>query len=421
MATLTVKSFSCIKEASIEVRTLTMLIGPQASGKSVLSKLMYFFVDLLSYQYSALEDGASLDAFSERVKKRFIEWFPISAWGSGKFSVIFSAGQYEVRISRNAYNKEINDNIRLYLSPFFKEQYSSLLKEFGKKPNSADRSEISREFAKRYQLRRISEKMLTDALGDDYFGNQLFIPAGRAFFTSLGRGILAFEQAQVLDPVTIQFGRLMASSRDFGSSFAFLGSEQASQAKRFEGLIGGALHFESDRAFVLTEDGRKVPYSALSSGQQELLPLLTALSMSSLVRVATERGLLYIEEPEAHLFPTAQIELTSMLCEFILARRRNTSLLITTHSPYVLARLNTLLKAGSLAHGGAKSRRQRLASVVPASEWIRPSQVSAYALVDGRAQKILGDDGLIDGEYLDSVSGVISQQFDQLLEIEHGE
>ncbi len=41
--TLTVKNFSVIKEAKLEFAKITVLIGPQASGKSLLCRLAFFF------------------------------------------------------------------------------------------------------------------------------------------------------------------------------------------------------------------------------------------------------------------------------------------------------------------------------------------------------------------------------------------
>lgn len=43
MEKLTVHNFLSIKSAEIELRRINVLIGPQASGKSVLAKLLYFF------------------------------------------------------------------------------------------------------------------------------------------------------------------------------------------------------------------------------------------------------------------------------------------------------------------------------------------------------------------------------------------
>jgi predicted ATPase len=50
MADLYIQNFSCIDDAHLRLTRMTVLIGPQASGKSVISKLMYFFYDILSRQ-----------------------------------------------------------------------------------------------------------------------------------------------------------------------------------------------------------------------------------------------------------------------------------------------------------------------------------------------------------------------------------
>ena len=42
MRKLTVRNFSVIKEAELEFGKITVLMGPQASGKSLLCKLVYF-------------------------------------------------------------------------------------------------------------------------------------------------------------------------------------------------------------------------------------------------------------------------------------------------------------------------------------------------------------------------------------------
>ena len=46
MQKISVKQFMAIKEAEIEFNKALVLIGEQASGKSTLSKLIYFFKSL---------------------------------------------------------------------------------------------------------------------------------------------------------------------------------------------------------------------------------------------------------------------------------------------------------------------------------------------------------------------------------------
>jgi predicted ATPase len=76
-------------------------------------------------------------------------------------------------------------------------------------------------------------------------------------------------------------------------------------------FFGGSIKFEREQEYVETADGRKLPFSILSSGQQELLPLWMAIEY--FVSDLTERNLVFIEEPEAHLFPSAQALLTRCL------------------------------------------------------------------------------------------------------------
>jgi hypothetical protein len=127
--------------------------------------------------------------------------------------------------------------------------------------------------------------------------------------------------------------------------------------------------------------------------------------------------LLYIEEPEAHLFPSAQGALTAHLAAVSNFTAPAGHMLITTHSPYVLATLNTLIKAQLVATLNERAIK-RVEKVVPKEEWLAPGRVAAYALQSGKLASIKDDSGLIDGEYLDKISTEISGDFMELLGIE---
>ncbi|MEM7657450.1 MAG: AAA family ATPase, partial [Bacteroidota bacterium] len=43
MQKIIVRNFGPIREAEVEIKPLTVLIGEQASGKSTIAKLVYFF------------------------------------------------------------------------------------------------------------------------------------------------------------------------------------------------------------------------------------------------------------------------------------------------------------------------------------------------------------------------------------------
>ena len=58
---LIVKNFLCLENIDIEVKDFLILIGPQAAGKSLCAKLLYFFRTIfeemnLYYMKSALDE-----------------------------------------------------------------------------------------------------------------------------------------------------------------------------------------------------------------------------------------------------------------------------------------------------------------------------------------------------------------------------
>ena len=177
---LVVNDFSCIAEADIEISMLTVLIGPSASGKSIISKLVFFFNDLLNEQVQTIEEGKGIDAFKTLVKDKFKEWFPVEAWGNKKFQIEFYAGDYQVRISRVEYRKKLGDNMRVWFSPFFEEQYEYALSFMKESSKASDQGKMDhRQMMARYYLEDNLREISRKRLGADHIDVQTFIPAGR--------------------------------------------------------------------------------------------------------------------------------------------------------------------------------------------------------------------------------------------------
>ena len=127
----------------------------------------------------------------------------------------------------------------------------------------------------------------------------------------------------------------------------------------------------------------------------------------------------YIEEPEAHLFPEAQSLLMEFLIGQLISKRARRNLILTTHSPYILAKLNNFLKAGIV--GRSKRSSEAVSQVVSRDCWLTPKRVRAYALDDDVLTDLMDVDGLVDAHYIDSVSDKVSREFSKLLDIEFPE
>jgi hypothetical protein len=421
MIRLRIEEFSCIKKADFKFGGLSVLIGPQASGKSVVSKLAYFFIELINDQYEQILEQRSFDDFADDVKNKFSEWFPLAAWGSSKFKIEFELGEYKLRLTRTSYDESIRNNLRLWTSPLVKEHYkrtSELTRTLRQKSSRRGQGHFG-DVELGWEVRDAATKVLQDEIGADFIQYQTFVPAGRSFFTTLGRAFMAFDQGSTLDPITVRFGRLYSSYQE-ELRFYSRTKRSGKIAAEFETLLGGQIVWEGERPILLSADGRRVPFSALSSGQQELLPLVIALSSIGTItrRRSTGASLLYIEEPEAHLFPSAQSALIEGLSALLNDPAGPRRLLLTTHSPYVLSKINNLIKAGALEKSLDASRLSELDAVVAKRSRIAPGVAKAYAIIDGELSSIVDEDGLIGAEYLDSISSQIGEQFDRLLDLE---
>ena len=270
-------------------------------------------------------------------------------------------------------------------------------------------------------------RFFIDELGPDFIENHFFVPAGRSFYANLGKAVAMLEHGSRLDIVTTRFGRRYTSQLDGGAG-VYMGRDQSTRnrdiVRRHKALIdtlmGGVLKMSTNDSHLQTRDGRIIPFSLMSSGQQELLPLLLSLQeylFRNILDKDPSVDLLYIEEPEAHLFPSSQSNLTQHIVYISNLLSRRSRMFVTTHSPYVLTSLNNMILAAQVG-GMSEQHADRVNRVIPRDRWLNKGRVTAYAIEDGVCQGIIDESGLIDGEYLDKVSSHISDEFSHLLEIE---
>lgn len=124
---------------------------------------------------------------------------------------------------------------------------------------------------------------------------------------------------------------------------------------------------------------------------------------------------LFVEEPEQHLFPQSQADLIEELLVNLQQAFQKTKqmgyLFLTTHSPYVLSVINIFLLAGKLKEMDSFSVKvEKITNVAIASR-----DMSIYSIENGKfVSRMDSDTGMIGGNYLDSVSEVMSDRFNEL-------
>jgi hypothetical protein len=163
-----------------------------------------------------------------------------------------------------------------------------------------------------------------------------------------------------------------------------------------------------------------IALALLSSDQQDALPLTLVFAhiISSHHFKSDNSVNIYVEEPEAHLFPDAQ-EQMSRLISFLQYNAEHTiTFAITTHSPYMLAAFNNLIKAGNIVKQNPRLK-DAVCREIPESMHIDIEWFSAYSLKDGRSVSIIDEENhLINADAIDGVSESIMEIFNTLLDIE---
>lgn len=423
MTKLVVENFSCIKHADLEVANFTIIIGEQASGKSLISKLVYFFQGIIPNTVSFFAQEQSILDIEKDLIAKFKEWFPYSAWGNKRFCIYFEAGDFSARIERVSIAKGKMEGLKFSFSEKFIKEYEASLNNIKlsieaissktRTKNADVRPKFPESMRVRYTAAREFKKIF------DVPESQIFVPAGRAFFTSVGRFADVFKHYKTIDSVTMEFGELYKNISDIGLMPELEGESYHRAAE--EKLLGGKIvEGKNGDEYIVSNDGRKIPVAFSSSGQQELLPLLRVLSAVRDELLFGEEEFLFIEEPEAHLFPMAQAVLIEYIASFVTDKKNPNKMFITTHSPYILTQINNFIKAGIIANNADEATQKRIGKIVPKEAWLKIGDVIAYTINDGVLESIMdAESGLINAEAIDDVSAIISEQFSKLLDIEH--
>jgi AAA15 family ATPase/GTPase len=206
---LVVKNFAGIREVEIEVKRINILIGPQASGKSVCAKLLFYFKSFVWEILSVIENEQTKRELDSEYSKTFEEYFPSNSWGEQDFFIRYEISDIFIEINRKQDSKS---KIVLTYSDFFKKELTGLRNFLKKaKEKGSERGVNYDRIDRLYMTKQILRDHLVDSLrnsvGEESTFAQLFIPAGRSFFANLQSNIFSFLSSNnALDPFLRAFG-----------------------------------------------------------------------------------------------------------------------------------------------------------------------------------------------------------------------
>ncbi|MDB9435694.1 AAA family ATPase [Dolichospermum lemmermannii CS-548] len=464
MQKIIIENFGPIKYAEIEVKKILVLIGEQASGKSTIAKLIYFFKTIQEDLFSQIyrdKQNQSLDINSDilsPIQQKFYNFFgPTNNLPDFEITFYYS-------FNENKFLKLSNDeNKKMKISPidtFINEKFTILASDI--------KFRLRQEYLNINKNRNIQplikeeEKIkyaqqLYDLLNDLFQNKQrdlLFIVAGRSatvaypslfekYFSqsieiNLKQNISIdnYERSsKTLDEILLEkfiekFVRVKDIFKKFRNFEGLIESysennikEKLYQVKnKIDKILKGEYRIDDlgEKILFNKETEEYIYLSNTSSGQQESIRILQDIFLNILDNTKVLR---ILEEPEAHLFPVAQKQLIELLA-LMVNQNDDNQLIITTHSPYVLTVFNNLLFANRVVEKNP-STESEVAQIIPQDSWLSAKDFSAYSLGNqsvsqdtSYCESIFNQEkGTIQQNYLDTVSEILGGDFQALYSI----
>ena len=109
MEQLKVNKFLVIKDATFDVGKINLIIGPQANGKSILAKLLYFFREVINNTFIvSIKNNDDKRQLTKSIGDLFEKYFPKYTWKDTQFSLNYITKEFDITISKNKTTRTIH-------------------------------------------------------------------------------------------------------------------------------------------------------------------------------------------------------------------------------------------------------------------------------------------------------------------------
>lgn len=390
MKHLVIRHFGPIKEADMDLRRVNIIIGPQSSGKSTILKIAcfcdwmerqieltqnpdkycdsnFFIENLIGFHklegylqqetYIRYENDVVSFDYSEKNKKCTFKWNEAKRWKYKRTKIAYIPAERNlVAAIPNWYQVNMNkDNILDFMKEW----------EFARKA-----------FLKGEQILDLPVKYEYNAYNQ---GDRIKLENGKELDLTV-----ASSGLQALTPLYVML--------------RYLTSEYYKEAHT---------NVEQDMLRQNLHEVVAKECAGLTKGEQQNIidTILTPHHTD-----------LFVEEPEAHIFPSTQKSFVYSLVEMLNGNVQHTCFL-ATHSPYILTAFNNIILAGETM-AMSKEKADKVSVIMPKRQTLCYDEVAAFEMSNGRNHSIMDEDfRLISADAIDAASQEISNDFDYLLNI----
>jgi energy-coupling factor transporter ATP-binding protein EcfA2 len=413
----------------IELNQTNLLIGEQASGKSTFCKAVYCFREFqtqaLSDLYSMIlyhtyESSDVIYELKKTMRSRFEALLgPKSALPEDLDVTFWYTEENWIRIRITAHSKYP----LIFFSDNLTTEIQSALEEIKEASGQVNRTDLPKAAASILDDRiyRMLVQKTEQIFGDCM--ETFYIPAGRAMISLLSHQKTRLDYGS-LDPVNVQYMREMESlQKEYSDGISHLAEQYPEQNRGFDANelvhrirdgLQGEYVIRNGQEYLIPAGAETelVPIENTSSGQQEVLWIYQQLYYMILRK---KKAFVIIEEPESHLYPTMQKD----ILDFIVTYQHLTggSVLVTTHSPYLLTETNNLCYAGRLR----KTRKADVVQLMGEYGYLDEEKLNAlrFNRKSGKIENLMQDHEIL-AERIDEVSDEINRIYTRLYDLDEG-
>lgn len=374
-----------IPQCEIAIKPFTLFVGPQGTGKSLLAQVLYFFralPELIPAAVAATPRREAKDISTESLVRRLLDGlrsperaFARFAYESatvrwkpeGEASRVLGFGAY-------SHNRRVRPDKQLHL------YILELMKHY-----------------RRYDSRAIfipTERLFFSQVRSHLATELLFLPSTYTWFSDwMQRATNVFERWKNGTPDTPR-GRWVRNRARVA-------------------LRGEAVRWRDTWKWKFPRGNEEgiLDLDMASSGQRATWPIvLLAETLFSMKKRGglTDAFALYVEEPEIHLHPEAQVAMVEILAYLV---NNGFRVVVTTHSLTVMYALNNLVMAGRIPSRKIARRRGFPPNVAALSK----EDVAAYSFSGGQPEDLVDpESGFISEVELGRVSEQLNDTMNQL-------
>ena len=343
--TIKVHRFGPLERVTFKLAPMMIFTGKSSLGKSYANYLVYYFM-------SALCNGRLMGLIKDE-KEIGVEW-------------------KEYTFDMDSFFKDLNDNIKDFMRKFLGDgelncevefKSSKRMRTFNvdvRKAVGIENEEKDNEGSlihtpQAYEMRLNGERpMLVPNINYVRFyverRIQIFILGEyitRAVILPPGRGAFAGENFTIKSEIASSMNMYNYFFRDYdngiNSRIRFKEEDSRHLSSRLLNMTsGGDLFSVEGKQYLQIDDKQRIALSAGASSIKDLSPWLFYLKNYSMLPCS-----FCMEEPEAHQHPSVTVQIADVMA-ISMHQEKGNFFHLTTHSDYLLQRLNQLVKLGSI-------------------------------------------------------------------------